>query len=70
MSRTVHEQTVHGIVDETGWVVFNAITTAKAYDAWSQFFRAKAHQYPLAEAVEAYKAIGYKCVRFKLVEVE
>jgi len=65
-------QAVNAIVDKKGKVVFNAITTAVSlgeHDAWRQFFIAKAHQFPLAEAIKAYKAIGYRCVKFELVEV-
>lgn len=65
-------QTAYAIVDKKGRVVFNAITMAASlgkHDAWSQFFKAKPHQFPLAEAIEAYEAIGYRCAKFKLVEV-
>ena len=67
------EQTVHAIVDKEGKVVFNAMTTAVSlgnHDAWAHFFKYHAHQYPLADAIKAYMAIGYRCKKFKLVEVE
>ena len=65
------QQAIHAIVDMSGRIVFNAMTTASTlseHDAWATFFKAHAHKYPLAEAIEAYKAIGYKCVKFRLIE--
>lgn len=67
------EQKVHAIVNKEGKIVFNSMTTSVSlaeHDAWAKFFKAEAHQYPLAEAIEAYKSIGYRCVRFRLVKEE
>lgn len=70
------EQTVHAIVGKDGKIVRNAITLSpgmkcmSCHDAWVKFFRFKAHNLPLGDAIEAYESIGYKCKKFKLVEVE
>lgn len=70
------EQTVHAIVDKEGKVVRNAITITPGMkcmacsDAWGKFFQYNAHSLPLSEAIEAYESIGFKCKKFKLVEME
>jgi len=69
-------QTVHAIVDKEGNVVFNAITLTPGMvcmacmDAWNKFFRDHSHQLPLGEAIKAYESIGYRCAKFKLVEIK
>ena len=34
--------------------------------AWQRFFKDHAYALPLAEAIEAYEAIGYKCVELEI----
>jgi hypothetical protein len=45
------------------------------HDAWMSFFqypskenKLNPHRVPLADAIRAYKAIGYKCVELELIE--
>ena len=66
------KQTIHAIVNKDGRIVFNAVTLTSSmpeHDAWCKFFRTHANQVPMGEAEDAYKAIGYRCVKFELVEV-
>ncbi len=40
-----------------------------APNAWRAFFGEHAHQFPLDEAIRAYKSIGYKCVEVEVKEI-
>jgi len=45
------------------------------HDAWMSFFQvngAADHRYrlPLEEAIRAYKSIGYRAIKYKLIEVQ
>ena len=67
------KQKAHAIVDEDGKVVYNAITMANSmpeHSAWLKFFDVKPYKLPLADAINAYEAIGYRYVEFELVERE
>jgi len=38
------------------------------HNSWQAFFDTTAHRLPLDEAVQAYKAIGYRCVELEVKE--
>ena len=40
-------------------------------NSWQMFFKnANPHRAPLSTAIEAYEAIGYKCVKLNIKEIE
>jgi hypothetical protein len=47
------------------------------HDAWTNFFvqpdqkgHRMASKFSMGEAIDAYKAIGYKCIKLKITEIE
>ena len=47
------------------------------HEAWSEFFtypcrdgNFKSYRYPLAEAIQAYKGLGYECVKLAVNEID
>jgi hypothetical protein len=61
------EKEVYAIVNPEGNIVNLELDK---YKAWYNFFNNHLHKLPLATAIAAYEAIGYKRKKFKLVEVE
>jgi hypothetical protein len=61
------EKEVYAIVDPEGKVLDLHLSKSQV---WFSFFNNNLHRLPLATAIEAYKAIGYKRKKFKLVEIE
>jgi hypothetical protein len=63
----VRKDVIYGVVAPDGFVGWFGHDDLRA---WQSFFQTNAHRLPLAEAIRAYAAIGYKCKLFKLVEIE
>jgi hypothetical protein len=61
---------VCAIVNSQDQISYNAISCGSKYNAWDLFFRYHAHQYPLADAIKAYKAIGYRAVKLEIKIIE
>lgn len=55
------------------WPMYPKNIDSMKHEAWMQFFGGVPtnvpHRVPLAEAIQAYKGIGYRAVHCKLVEV-
>lgn len=40
------------------------------HEAWHKFFDYNGHRLPIAEAIQAYEAIGYKCIQCRLIRAD
>lgn len=40
------------------------------HDSWMRFFNTSVYRNPIFEARKAYEAIGYKCVKLEVNEIE
>ena len=44
--------------------------SSSEHDSWFLFFNQNPHRLPICDAIEAYKSIGYKCVKLEVNEIE
>ena len=65
--KTMKEENVYAIVCPKGHI---RRINFDDHKVWCEFFNTNAHQYPIATAIEAYEAIGYRLKKFKLIPIE
>jgi hypothetical protein len=63
----IRERYYYGILDLDGHLDY--FSKDEIY-SWAAFFKDKTHCTPLYEAIKAYEMLGYRCVMFRLKNIQ